>query len=65
MESVTVTDRAAAVMLERLVLDEFRRWPADVHAGHFPQGGWTECWHQQAGHPSLVDLYKTLAASLT
>jgi hypothetical protein len=64
LESVTVPDRAAAVMLERLVLDRFRRWPADVHAGHFPQGGWTECWDARAGHPSLADLQRTLEATL-
>ncbi len=56
-------DRSAAVVLERVVLDHFRLWPAEVHVGHFPQGGWTECWSTAAGRPALADVLADLLAS--
>lgn len=63
VEVVTVADRSAAVVLERVVLDRFRLWPAEVHVGHFPQGGWTECWSTAAGRPALADVLADLLAS--
>lgn len=45
VDTVTVTDRAAARVLERRILDEYAPWrAAEVGPTEFPQGGWTETW---------------------
>ena len=54
---VQVTDRAAAALLERVVLERYAASPAHgVASAHFPQGGWTECWDAAAGVPDLAAL---------
>lgn len=56
-EVVEVPNRATALLLERLILDQYRDHPAEVAEHHFPQGGWTECWDSRVGRPSLADVY--------
>ena len=49
VDIVTVPDRGAAFLVERLVLDAYSAHRADVGPAHVPQGGWTECWDVLAG----------------
>ena len=54
VQSVVVTDRAAARRLERLLVARYAPWStADVGPDEFPQGGWTETWREDA---PLLDL---------
>lgn len=62
MDIITVPNRSVAFLVERLVLDAFRTYPAEVTASLFPQGGHTECWSVLAGRPQLVEVYKGVAA---
>lgn len=56
LELLTVRNRAEALLLERTVLDQFRDWPAEMTEEQFPQGGFTECWDERAGRPSLAGM---------
>lgn len=54
LELLTVRNRAAALLIERTVLDQFRGWPTAMTEEQFPQGGFTECWDERGGVPSLA-----------
>lgn len=54
LELLTVRNRAAALLIERTVLDQFRGWPTAMTDEQFPQGGFTECWDERGGVPSLA-----------
>ena len=62
VDSVVVSDREAALNLERVIRSIFREWPSpDVGPADFPQGGWTETWVDDAPPLDLAGLARAVS----
>ena len=61
VDAVTVSNRAAAYVLEQKILSAMAAYPSTVGSADFPQNGWTETWSGNAPQISLAELAPTVA----
>lgn len=54
MKTIQVANRAAALAIERRILETYLPLaPVQLHRDLLPHGGTTECWSRHAGYPDL------------